>query len=73
MKTKELYKEAISLPVEDRAILIDSLIKSLNPMEKEIEEKWLEVARERYEEIQSGNVKLLDGQKVLKKIGIDLK
>lgn len=68
MNSKDLLEEAISLPVEERAILIDSLIKSLNPLEKEIEKKWLKVASKRLEEIQSEKVKPISGKAVFDKI-----
>lgn len=68
MKTKELIDEAISLPIEERANLIDSLIKSLNPLESEIEKKWVKVARERLKEFQSGKVNTISGESVFNEI-----
>ena len=44
MKTADLIAEAISLPVEERAVVIDSLLKSLNPPETDIDKKWASVA-----------------------------
>jgi len=68
MKIKDLIEEATSLPVEERAMVIDSLLKSLNPPELEIEKKWVSVAKRRLEELRSGKVKAIQGEEVFKKI-----
>jgi hypothetical protein len=39
MKTKDLIAEAISLPVEDRAMIVDSLLNTLNTPESKIDGK----------------------------------
>ncbi|MBI5192548.1 MAG: addiction module protein [Nitrospirae bacterium] len=56
MKTNELFDEAVSLPVEIRAQLVDKLLRSLNPIQKEIDELWAVQAEKRVEEIKSGKV-----------------
>ncbi len=68
MKTPELIAEIISLPVEERAMVIDSLLKSLNPPESEIDKKWAAVARQRLTELKSGDVTAIPGDEVFKKI-----
>lgn len=68
MKTKDLIAEAVSLPVEERAIVVDSLLKSLNPPETDIDKKWSEVAKKRLSEIRSGSVKTVPGDEVFNKI-----
>jgi putative addiction module component (TIGR02574 family) len=67
MKTTDLIAEAMSLPVEDRAAVVDSLLKSLNPPETEIDKKWASVARRRLAELRSGEVNAVPGDEVLKK------
>ena len=44
---KEIIREAESLPVEERALIIDSLLQNLNLTESEIEQQWKEVAKRR--------------------------
>ena len=68
LKTNELIEEAISLPVEIRAKLIDKLLQSLNPSQKEIDKLWAKEAERRVDEIKSGKVKTIPGEEVFKKI-----
>ena len=68
MKTKDLITEVISLPVEERAIVVDSLLKSLNPPESDIDQKWAAVAKRRLKELRSGEVAAIPGDEVFKKI-----
>ena len=58
MKTKDLIAEAISLPVEERAIVVDSILRSLNPPDSDIDKKWAAIARRRISELRSGEVKI---------------
>jgi len=68
MKTKELIAEARALPVEERAMVVDSLLKSFNPPESDIDKKWAAVARRRLAELRSGEVKGIPGDEVFDKI-----
>ncbi len=68
MKTEDLIAEAMSLPVEIRAHVVDSLLKSLNPPEKEIDQKWAAVAKGRLREIRSGTIKTIPGNEVFAEI-----
>ena len=68
MNTKKLIDEAVSLPVEERALIVDSLLRSLNPPESEIDKKWIAIAKRRLAEIRSGTVKTIPGEKVFEKI-----
>ena len=68
IKTQDLFDEAVSLPVEMRAQLIDKLLRSIHPIQKEIDELWAAEAEKRVEEIKSGKVKTIPGDEVFKKI-----
>ncbi|MBI2340924.1 MAG: addiction module protein [Deltaproteobacteria bacterium] len=68
MKPQELFDEAVSLPVEIRTQLVDNLLRSLHPVRKEIDELWAAEAEKRVEEIKSGKVKTVPGDKVFNKI-----
>ena len=57
---KEIIEEAESLPVEERVIVIDSLLKTLNPPIPEIDLEWANVARRRLAEFRSGHVKAVN-------------
>lgn len=68
MNTQELINEAVMLPVEDRARIVDSLLRSLNPPDAEIDAAWAKVASQRFAELKSGKVKGIPGHEVFEKI-----
>jgi putative addiction module component (TIGR02574 family) len=68
LKTDELLNEAISLPVELRAQLVDALLRSLNPAQAEIDELWAAEAERRIAEIDAGQVELIPGEEVFARL-----
>ncbi len=68
MKTKELIAEAVSLPVEERALLVDSLLRSLNTPEPDIDKKWIAVAKDRLQQLRAGEVTAQPASEVFKRI-----
>jgi hypothetical protein len=68
MTTEELIAEVIALPVEERALAVDSLLRSLNPPEADIDRKWAEVARRRWVELRSGAACSVPGDEVFERI-----
>jgi len=68
MNTKKLIDEAVALPVEERALVVDSLLRSLNQPESGIDEKWILAARKRLAEMRSGSVEAVSGDKVFEGI-----
>lgn len=68
MNTKELIAQVVSLPVEERAILADSLLRSLNTPESVVDGAWASVARRRLDEMRSGQVTPVPGDEVFGKV-----
>ena len=68
MSTKELIEEIASLPVEERTLVLDSILKGLNPPDKNIDRKWAEVAKRRLADIQSGSIEPIAGHQVFNKV-----
>jgi putative addiction module component (TIGR02574 family) len=66
---EKLLRDALSLPLDLRAELVDKLLESLNvPLDEEVEQAWAEDAEKRLEEIDSGKVNPISGDEVFKKI-----
>ena len=68
MNTQELINEAASLPTEERTLVIESLLRSLNPPESNIDRQWAEIAHQRLTQLQSGTVEAIPGEQVFNKI-----
>lgn len=68
MKTADLMTEAASLPLEERARLVDSLLQTLNPVDESVVGSWLAVARRRLEDLDAGRVEAVSGEAVFEKV-----
>jgi len=68
MKPMELIAEALSLPVEERAIVVDFILRSLNSPEDDIDRQWIAEAERRLEEVRTGRVKVIPGDQVFAQI-----
>ncbi len=68
LTTDEQLNEAMSLPVELRAQLVDELLKSLNPARVEIDELWAAEAERRVAEIETGRAELIPGEEVFARL-----
>lgn len=66
---ERVFEEALSLPADERLILVEKLLKSLNlPIEEDIDRLWAEEAERRVAEIENGKANLLSGDEVFAKI-----
>ncbi|RXJ85356.1 addiction module protein [Arcobacter cloacae] len=64
MGTNEIIKEAINLKPQEKYLIIESLILSLNEPNKEIEKLWIEESEKRLEEYKNGNLETLSFEEV---------
>lgn len=66
---KKFADDALLLPREDRAELVDKLLGSLNaPIQDEINRLWSEEAEKRVKEYEQNRIEALDGEQVFKEI-----
>ena len=59
-----LVDEASVLPVEDRIFVVDSLLRTLNSINDDIDAAWVAVAERRREELRSGRVRGIPAEEV---------
>lgn len=68
MNLQRIENEALHLPKEERAQLIQRLVLSLeSPSEEELRSDWLFEARRRAEELDNGSVEAVPGDTVMRK------
>ena len=67
-KANKIISMAESLPIDIKTQLIDRLLNSLHPSQKEIDELWAKEAERRINEIKTGKVKTVPGEKVFEEI-----
>jgi len=68
----EIIHEVESFPVEDRTFIVDSLLRTLNPPDREIDRKWAVVAKSRLDDLRSGRVRAIPGDEVFARLGLQL-
>jgi len=66
--TEDIIQEVTSLPVEERIIVVDSLLRTLNMPDRDIDREWVAVAKRRLAELRSGRIKPVPGDQVFARI-----
>lgn len=68
MDVRQIEDEALHLPKEERAALIQKLVLSLDtPTPEELRQTWLAEAERRAKELDEGVVQAIPGEEVLRK------
>jgi len=53
-----------NMPIDVKTALIEKMLASIHPLQKDIDEGWKVEAEERISEIKTGNVQLISGDEV---------
>lgn len=68
MNLQKIENEALHLPKEERAKLIQRLVLSLeSPSDQELRSDWLLEARRRADELDDGSAQAVPGEEVMRK------
>jgi putative addiction module component (TIGR02574 family) len=69
-QVSELLEKALTLSTQERGLLIDRLIETLDnePAEEGVEAAWGEEIKRRVDDIRSGRVKTIPGEQVLREV-----
>ncbi len=66
MSTKEILEKALQLKPEERFTIIESLIRSLDEPDKELDEIWAEEAEKRLKAYREGRLEGIDIDEIFK-------
>lgn len=67
--TAKVVTDALSLPPRSRARLADKLLESLDqPKQREIDNLWAEEAEDRIDAYEKGEIKVISGKEVFRKL-----
>jgi len=68
IQQKQLFDEIDILPIDLKTKLVDKLLNSINQTNNSIDNLWIKEINKRRIEIEKGDVSLIDGEEVFKKI-----
>ena len=68
MKPDEQIAEVKALPIEDRAFVVDSLLRSMTPVDPDLDRLWSEVASRRLAELKDGKVEGVAYEAVIERL-----
>jgi putative addiction module component (TIGR02574 family) len=66
---KALLDEALKLPANDRAALVENLILSLDKPDPSLDAEWLKEAEDRLAAYHAGEIEAVDAEQVFAELG----
>ena len=66
---KSILDQALRLPANDRAALVETLILSLDKPDPQLDAQWLAEAEDRLDAYRSGELEAVDVEKVFDELG----
>ena len=70
---EKLFEDIEFLPIDIKIKLIEKLLNSITPKNKDIDKLWIDEANKRKQEIENNKILLIDGDKVFEDIANRLK
>ena len=67
-QTMDIMERAEMLPIDLKLELVDRLLESIGPSQREIDELWKIEIERRVEDVRSGKVKTIPGEQVFAEI-----
>ena len=64
MSLNEIISEALSLKPQERYMIIENLVQSLNQPNTEIDKLWIEESTKRFEALKNGSLKTVSYEDV---------
>ena len=64
MPMAQLIDKVRDYPIEDRVVFADAILQSINPIDPEVERKWIDLAQSRRGEYLMGRVEPIPSEEV---------
>lgn len=66
--TSELMSQIDSLPIDLKMIIVEKILASIQPVEKRIDDLWIQEVERRTSSLESGEIKTVPGHEVFLEI-----
>ncbi|MEP6946603.1 MAG: addiction module protein [Acidobacteriota bacterium] len=67
--TMDIMERVESLPIDLKIELVDKILESISPTNKDVEEAWKDEVERRIDEVERGEVKLIPLEEVRERLG----